>query len=227
MPCSKPFESPPPIVMTSLADVPRPERLRRAVEEFHLRKQRIRHPKGDWREGLWFPSNQERRSCCVQRPTAANRQALESHCRTQTHVAALFEIQLGELKAVLREDRKRGGPTARQVIATYVAAPPPIAQGEFFDEFRTRSRREAFAKVNHELTECLPLLQALQAAISQDQESAVYRLKEAADSVENLRAAIRCSEALEARIASSGALLATLSAQFEQQKPKRRRSRSG
>ncbi len=209
----------------SLADVPRPERLRQAVEELLLRKQRIRHPEGEWREGLWFPSNQERRSCCVQRPTAANRQALESHCRTQNHVAALFEVQLGELKAVVRKDRRDGSPIAKQILATFVA-PPRIGQDELFDKFRTRSRSEAFAQINHALTDCMPILQALQTAISQDQESAAYRLKEAADSVENLRAALRGSRALEAQMASSGALLATLSAQLEQLKSKRRRSRS-
>ena len=91
----------------AVAGRPRSERLRLAIEVFYARSTRRGHPEGDWQDGLWYPSGEERQACCKGiEPTAQNRQALESHCRTQGHVATLYSIQVGELKAAVRDDRR-------------------------------------------------------------------------------------------------------------------------
>ncbi len=82
-------------------------RLRLALDEFLSRAARRSHPEGEWQEGLWRPSPQERQACCdAIRPSTANRQALESHCRSQAHVAALFGVDPVDLKTAIREERK-------------------------------------------------------------------------------------------------------------------------
>ncbi len=69
--------APPP----DFAGLARSERLRLAVEEFYARSSRLSHPAGEWKEGLWYPSEGERKTCCEGiEPTIANRQALERHC---------------------------------------------------------------------------------------------------------------------------------------------------
>lgn len=81
-------------------------RLRLVLDEFLARVARKSHPEGSWTEGIWQPSAQERRSCCEAiHPSTANRQALESHCRTQGHVAALFGVALPDLKAAVKAER--------------------------------------------------------------------------------------------------------------------------
>ncbi|HEV7667139.1 MAG TPA: hypothetical protein VGS22_01330 [Thermoanaerobaculia bacterium] len=81
-------------------------RLRLALEAFLARESRAQGPEGEWREGLWFPSNNERRPCCEGlQPTLANKQALESHCRSAAHVAALFEVPVLDLRRALKRAR--------------------------------------------------------------------------------------------------------------------------
>lgn len=87
-------------------------RLQQAVRVALAREVRAESPDGEWEDGLWLPSPQERRPCCEGvTPSPANRQALESHCRTQRHVAQLFDIPLAELKSAIR--RSRGGEGGR------------------------------------------------------------------------------------------------------------------
>ena len=91
---------------------------RSAGEEVHLqeaarvaiaREQRAESPQGEWRARLWYPTPEERRACCEAiKPTAANRQALESHCRTQAHVARLYGVVLPELRRAVKQLRKAG-----------------------------------------------------------------------------------------------------------------------
>ncbi len=81
-------------------------RLRLALAEFVSRAARRTQPEGEWVEGLWQPSPRERQPCCQAiRPSTANRQALESHCRSQAHVAALFGVDVADLKAAVRRQR--------------------------------------------------------------------------------------------------------------------------
>jgi hypothetical protein len=87
-------------------------RLQQAARVALAREARTASPDGEWSDGVWLPSAQERRPCCEGiAPSPANRQALESHCRTQRHVAQLFEVPLEELKREVR--RARGGPGGR------------------------------------------------------------------------------------------------------------------
>jgi len=72
---------------------PKSERLRLAIEEFYARSTRRSHPEGGWRNSLWYPSAAERQTCCEGiEPSIENRQALESHCRTQGHVAVRYGL---------------------------------------------------------------------------------------------------------------------------------------
>ncbi|HXU30194.1 MAG TPA: hypothetical protein VN851_06430 [Thermoanaerobaculia bacterium] len=103
-------------------------RLRLALEAFLARESRAQGPEGEWREGLWFPSNNERRPCCEGlAPTLANKQALESHCRSAAHVAALFEVPVLDLRRALKRariaqeaaaDPSTGAAPARQMTNT-------------------------------------------------------------------------------------------------------------
>jgi hypothetical protein len=85
-------------------------RLQQAVRVALAREVRTESPDGEWEDGLWLPSPQERRPCCEGVvPSPANRQALESHCRTQRHVAQLFDVPLAELKSAIRRSRSEEG----------------------------------------------------------------------------------------------------------------------
>src|SRR6185295_13141815 len=115
----------------SHAGEPSDGRVRLALETYLARVNRREQPAGEWREGLWFPSSGERQSCCEGiEPTAANRQALDSHCRTQGHVAVLYGVSVDDLRAVVRARRR--------------AAKPPIAR------LRHRSPPEALYEMNRE-----------------------------------------------------------------------------
>jgi len=115
----------------SHAGEPSDGRLQLALETYLARVNRREQPAGEWREGLWFPSSGERQACCEGiEPTAANRQALDSHCRTQGHVAVLYGVSVDDLRAVVRARRR--------------AAKPPIAR------LRHRSPPEALYEMNRE-----------------------------------------------------------------------------
>lgn len=206
---------------------PKPERLRLAIEDFYSRRTRKSHPEGFWQEGLWYPSPNERRACCEGiHPTAANRQALESHCRTQNHVAALYGVPLGELKAAVRDDRKRGGPIARQVASSFVG--PPSRRSESFFDLRRNTQEESFEKLHAALAESLPLLERLHALEGQGRPEEVRPLLEtAAASAEHLVATLRFARNLDAIMTFGGALLETFQTILEQPRPKRRGAARG
>jgi hypothetical protein len=93
-------------------------RLQEAVRVAIAREERTESPLGEWRERLWYPAAEERRACCENiEPTSANRQALESHCRTQAHVAQRFDVPLPELRRAVKQTREaalnRAGQSAR------------------------------------------------------------------------------------------------------------------
>jgi hypothetical protein len=82
-------------------------RLREAVRTAIAREDRTESPRGEWRDRLWYPADDERQDCCENiTPTEGNRQALESHCRTQAHVARLFKVPRGELRREVRLARE-------------------------------------------------------------------------------------------------------------------------
>lgn len=203
---------------------PKSERLRLAMEDFYSRRARKSHPEGSWRDGLWYPSPNERRACCEGiEPTAGNRQALESHCRTQSHVAALYGVPLGELKAAVRDDRKQGAPIARQVESSFVS--PPLRRTELFSEMRQRERDETFERLHAALAHGLPLferLHALEGAGGAADEVGPL-LETASASAERLVATINSARRLEAALAFGNALLETFRTLLEEPKGKRRK----
>ena len=123
-------------------------RLRLALEALLAREAREQGPEGEWRDGLWFPSPSERRPCCESiQPTPANKQALESHCRSAVHVAALFEVPALELRRALRRARytKYEGP--RQLAAS---APKPMSNTDRLARVSRAARSEAFQALRKE-----------------------------------------------------------------------------
>ncbi|HEV7670708.1 MAG TPA: hypothetical protein VGS22_19485 [Thermoanaerobaculia bacterium] len=205
---------------------PKPERLRLAIEAFYARSTRKAHPEGYWQDGLWYPSASERRTCCEGfRPTPANRQALESHCRSQSHVAALYSVPLGELKAAVRDDRKRGSPIAQQVASSFVG-PRRI---ETFADLRQQAREEAFENLHAALAHGLPLFERLHALRDSGsrEEGMAPLLETATASAERLLATLHSARSLETIVTFGSALLETLKMILEQPKPKVRRAVPG
>jgi hypothetical protein len=208
---------------TGTAGLPKSERLRLAIEVFYARSTRRGHPEGDWRDGLWYPSAGERQACCEGiEPTAQNRQALESHCRTQGHVATLYDIAVGELKAAVRDDRKQGSPIAQRVASTFVGPRPRST--ETFAELRQKGRDEAFEKLRAVLAQGLPLFERLRAIPDAENQDAMAPLLEtASESAERLLATINSARRQEAFMACASAFLETLKTTLEEPKAKRRR----
>lgn len=209
---------------------PKPERLRLAIEDFYARSTRRGHPEGEWQDGLWYPSESERRTCCESiQPSAANRQALESHCRSQVHVAALYGLAVGEVKAAVRDDRKRGSPIAQYVVSSFVGPRPRGGGAETFAELRRRARGEAFETLRMALAHSLPLferLNGLEGAEDPDEEVLAPLLGKATVSAERLLASLTFARSLESSMAFTNALLETLKAIVEEPRPKRRRAPS-
>ncbi len=211
------------------AGLPSSERLRLATEAFYARSSRRGQPEGDWQDGLWYPAPGERQACCEGiQPTPANRQALESHCRTQGHVAALYGVPVGELKAAVREDRKVGSPIARRVATTFLGSRPTSAAT--FAELRQKARDEAFDKLHTALTQGLPLferLKTLEGSESEAEEEIAPLLATAAESAERLTAALHGARRQEALMTCANAFLETLRTALLETRRKDRRGRSG
>lgn len=126
-------------------------RLRLALDEFFARVARRSNPGGGWQEGLWQPSSQERRPCCdAIRPSTANRQALESHCRSQAHVAALFGVALPDLKVAVKAER------IKQAGASETSEPAP----DFSNVVRA-VRNFSVRQVREQVREDLPSIKRL------------------------------------------------------------------
>ena len=127
---------------------PAPEgRLRLALEALLARESRAQGPEGEWREGLWFPSPSERRPCCESLlPTPANKQALESHCRSAAHVAALYDVPVLELRRALRKARY----AQEEGESRPAASPKPSSNTERLARVSRAARSEAFTLLRAE-----------------------------------------------------------------------------
>lgn len=212
---------------SATAGRPKPERLRQALEDFYDRSARRRHPEGGWRDGLWYPSASERRLCCKGiLPTIENRQALESHCRAQSHVAALYGVPTGELRAAVRDDRKRGSPIAQRVASSFVVSRPRAS--ETFAQLRGKTRAEAFDKLHVALAQSLPVFERLHAwrdrLPTEDGYEMAALLETAADSAKCLLARIRLAKRQDELMSIATAFLATLQTALEEPRGKRRRA---
>ncbi len=154
------------------ADSKAPEgRLRLALEAFLARESRAQGPEGEWREGLWFPSPGERRPCCEGlQPTLANKQALESHCRSAVHVAALFEVPVLELRRALRKARYSQEEGPGQGAGS---APKSMTNTERLARVSRAARSEAFAALRRDAQEGGGILRQLSGL---DEDSSVAEL---------------------------------------------------
>ncbi|MEP7013079.1 MAG: hypothetical protein ABJC13_22385 [Acidobacteriota bacterium] len=179
-------------------------RLRLALEAFLARESRGQAPEGEWRQGLWFPSANEHRPCCdAFTPTPANKQALESHCRSAAHVAALFEVPALELRRALRRARytQEEAPTSRPASP----APRSLTNTERLARVSRAARSEAFEAVRNEARGGDGVLRALEnlaedasaaelSSIFQSAAAFVERLSGSLDNAAQMEMVFRVSE---------------------------------
>jgi hypothetical protein len=138
-------------------------------------------------------------------------------------VAVLYGVPVGELKAAVRDDRKRGSPIAQRVAATFVGPRPRSI--ETFAELRRKGRDGAFEKLRAVLAQGLPLFERLRTfPDSEDPDAMEPLLETASESAERLLATINSARRQEAFMACAGAFLETLKTALEEPKGKKRRA---
>jgi hypothetical protein len=173
------------------------ERLDKAARVAVAREERLESPRGEWRDRLWYPAPEERRGCCEHiTPTEANRQALdESHCRTQAHVAHLFDVSLSNLRHAVKRARQAAGTAAR-------TGRPLLSPGGLAEALCEASRaawgeaRETLRAEGKCLLEILPrLLAALEAEIDLEEI-----LDQTSASVDRLRLTLDFCRQVEATV---------------------------
>ena len=166
-------------------------RLALALEAFLARESRAQGPEGEWREGLWFPSPNERRPCCDGlQPSPGNKQALESHCRSAAHVAALYEVPVLDLRRALKRARIAQEAAPSQPAGS---AARSMTNTERLARVSRAARSEAFNALRAEAQQCAGLfgdLSRLDDSASADEvaqilEGAKSRLQAVNESLEN------------------------------------------
>jgi hypothetical protein len=176
-------------------------RLRLALDEFFARVARRSNPEGGWEEGLWQPSPRELRACCVAiRPSTANRQALESHCRSQTHVAALFGVALSDLKAAVKAERMK------RAEAPEASRPEPD-----FSKVVQNVRNFSVRQVREQVREDLPKIKRLRDL--EVDENLPLILAAARKAVERLLTMIRVAQTMETGLQELGLVFSQLKPQ--------------
>lgn len=67
------------------------------------RRSGLDNPPGYYKGRLWFPFDAEKRACCeqIKHPNSL-RQSLLRHCRSAGHVAALYQVEVRELRRVAK-----------------------------------------------------------------------------------------------------------------------------
>lgn len=132
---------------------PRRERLEAALREYHARQERSSHPAGSFdKGGRWYPSETEERPCCglIRRPSRSYPHSLNKHCRSVTHVAALFNVPSALIRTELAKDRAPRPPIEKRVRFKQVA----VVGGEYVSIYDGspwalgKTRREALPKVS-------------------------------------------------------------------------------
>jgi len=160
-------------------------RLRLALDEFFARVARRSNPEGGWEEGLWQPSPRELRACCVAiRPSTANRQALESHCRSQAHVAMLFGVALPDLKAAVKAERMK-----------QTEAPEAAMPEQDFSRVVQNVRGFSVRQLREQVSEDLPEIKRLRDIEANEDLPSV--LAAARKAVERLLMAIKVAQTME------------------------------
>jgi hypothetical protein len=166
-------------------------RLALALETFLARESRAQGPEGEWSEGLWFPSPNERRPCCEGlQPTPANKQALESHCRSAAHVAALYEVPVLDLRRALKRARVKEEAAPSQPAGSSARS---MTNTERLARVSRAARSEAFAALRAEAERCAGVFgdlarldeSASAEEVAQLLEGAKSRLQAGNESLEN------------------------------------------
>ena len=78
--------------------------LRQAKDEYVGRQNRTRHPDGSFdRAGRFYSSEKE--GCCnsIRTPSRAYPLSEMRHCRSMKHVANLFDVDVADLRKILKE----------------------------------------------------------------------------------------------------------------------------
>jgi|GEM_PF-3808357 len=194
-------------------------RLREAVRTAIAREDRTESPRGEWQDRLWYPADDERQDCCENiTPTGANRQALESHCRTQAHVARLFQVPRGELRRAVR--------LARDVEELASSSPPvrlhplPSSRGGRADVLLQASQgahSDALQELRAEARRFESILSRLiDAPDPESGENLLELLGEAEDGMERLQLTIEYCRQAETTYGSARAIRDLASRLFEE-----------
>lgn len=162
------------------------ERVERAADAFFARRSREQHPEGAYVEGLWYPAPSERRACCADiEPSLVNRQALESHCRTQVHVAELYEVPIDDLRTAIR---------ARRSAEEVAQRPARRATPKALYETTLRTRSQGLENLRDVVQAELPRLMRL---AKLDEEGLLNRLDDSVKSAEHVLTALQLVKNLE------------------------------
>ena len=146
--------------------------MKNAVEASLRRESRSESPVGEWQEGIWRPAKEEERACCGEvAPTPGNKQALEAHCRTIVHIAALFEVPATDLKRAVRAARGQ----ARLAPGSEERKP----QAERFFEVSSTTREEAYTALRNAAARFASVQQSL-LSIGREEPDALATLLESA-----------------------------------------------
>jgi hypothetical protein len=87
-------------------------RLQSAAQVYNDRRDRRTHPDGHTDNGgRWYPSKAESQPCCrgIRGPSRSYPWSLMLHCRTLTHVANLYDVDLADLRQAGRKSPAREG----------------------------------------------------------------------------------------------------------------------
>lgn len=164
-------------------------RLGEAARVFIAREERSESPRGEWRGRLWYPEDDERQPCCAAiQPTEANRQALESHCRTQAHVAHLFSVPLPELRRAVKSAREAAGRAAGPAFGLRSLA-SPASRADVLVEVSRSAQGEALLELRAEARSFQAVLPRLITA-GEDDEELPELLEDAAARLKRLHLAV-------------------------------------
>jgi hypothetical protein len=108
-----------------------------AVRTFLARQAREEHPAGKFdRGGRWYPAEAEAQPCCarIRTPSRSWPYSLLVHCRTLEHVAALYGVDVAELRRAVRAARPPA-PPKREGGDNYYKAVAVTPDGRFVSIF--------------------------------------------------------------------------------------------
>jgi hypothetical protein len=201
-------------------------RLQEAARTAIAREERTESPRGEWQDRLWFPAGDERQACCASiTPTESNRQALESHCRTQAHIAQLFKVSLPELRRAVKQARDSRDPGPR--AAGPALGPRSLAstgsRADILFEASRGAHGDALRELRSEARRFERILPRLILAEETD-EVLLDLLDEASVGIERLKLTVEYCRQVETTYDSARAVRDLVSRLFEQQDEETKKS---